>query len=204
MTRPATALVWILPALALGVLTGCRAPGDGVSVRVDPGRYAEAFDQTRDVLASHQFTLERVDARAGVVTTQPKATTGLATPWDRDQSSLEDEWADLLNQHERQVRVTFVPAEDPGAAPDRSPEVDLRELGGALDARFEVTVLRVSVPGQRIESSVIGMSSRWRDPQMARRGVGPADRVPLRADDELAARLADALRRRLGGGPGGE
>ena len=194
MTRPARVLALLLPALAL--LGGCRGAGEGVSVRVPAGRYAEAFDQTRDVLASYQFKLERVDARAGVITTQPKATTGLATPWDRDQSSLEDEWADLLNQHERQVRVTFVPADMP-EPPDRSPEVDLRELGAPLEARFEVTVLRVSVPGRRIEPSVIGMSTRWGDPRAARRGVGPADRVPLRADDELGGRLADALRRRL-------
>jgi len=192
--------ILVAPAL----LAGCRAPGDRVTVDLAPGDYARAFDQTRDVLAEYRFTLERVDARAGVITTQPKPSTGLATPWDRDQSSLRDEWADLVNEHERQVRVTFTPAGGGGAAgapadqpADRSPEVDLRDLDEPLEARFEVTVLRVSVPGSRIEPSVIGLSSRWTDPQMVARGVGPADRVPLRADEELAARLAAALRERL-------
>ncbi|MEZ6243960.1 MAG: hypothetical protein R3B57_13065 [Phycisphaerales bacterium] len=197
MTPRARRLTWIAPLVVAALLGGCRAPGDQVSVGVAPGDYARAFDQTRDVLAEYRFTLERVDARAGVITTQPKATTGLATPWDRDQSSLRDEWADLVNEHERQVRVTFVPTGTGEEPADRSPEVDLRELDAPLEARFEVTVLQVSVPGRRIEPSAIGLSSRWTDPQMARRGVGPADRVPLRADDELAARLADALRRRL-------
>ncbi len=202
MTRRQRTMARIALSLGLtgclaGSLGGCRAPAESVATPVAPGRYAEAFDQTRDLLAARQFKLERVDARAGVITTQPKPSTGLATPWDGEQSSFQDEWADLLNQHERQVRVTFVPV-GAGEPADRTPEVDLRELDVPLEAHFEVTVLRVSVPGHRIEPSAIGMSTRWSDPQMARRGVGPADRVPLRADDALAARLADALRRRLG------
>ncbi len=180
------------------MLGGCRSAGGAPSVALEPGQYARAFDETKDLLASRQFTLERVDARGGIITTRPKATAGLATPWDTEQSSLRQEVEDLMNQQERRVRVVFTRAGDGGESigdGERAP--DLRDAAGPIEARFEVTVLRVSVPGGRIESSVILMSTRTRDPELARRGVGGRDRIAISTDDALASRLAQALRERL-------
>lgn len=193
------AVVMMGVGLALG---GCRSAGVPASVDLEPGAYARAFDETRDLLLARQFTLERVDARAGVITTQPKPTAGLATPWDTEQSSFRQEVEDLMNQQERQVRVVFAPAEesDPTPGPGDAP-VDLREAPGPLVARFEVSLLRVSVPGARVEPSAIYLSSRTVDPALRDRGVGPRDRIAIAQDPELSGRLADDLRRRLGAAP---
>ncbi|MFI4898123.1 MAG: hypothetical protein ACIARR_09880 [Phycisphaerales bacterium JB059] len=196
------AVVMVGVALALG---GCRSAEGPASVDLEPGAYARAFDETRDLLLARQFTLERVDARAGVITTQPKPTAGLATPWDTEQSSLGQEVEDLMNQQERQVRVVFAPASD-ASAPEPTPgpadaPVDLRDAAGPLVARFEVSLLRVSVPGARIEPSVISLSSRTVDPALRERGVGPRDRIAIAQDPELSARLADDLRQRLRSAP---
>jgi len=199
--RRFTHILIALPMVALA-LTGCRSADGPTSVALEPGQYARAFDETKDILASRQFTLERVDARAGVITTRPKATAGLATPWDTEQSSLAQEFEDVMNQQERRVRVTFVRAaeqdSDSVGGLETSRPSDLRLESGSLEARFEVTLLRVSVPGTRVESSVIRMSSRTRDPELTSRGVGGRDRIAIATDEALAARLAQALQDRLG------
>ena len=60
-------------------------------MRVEPGQYAVAFDTARDVLRDNLFTLDRVDGRAGVITTQAKRSAGLASPWDGEQSTAEQD-----------------------------------------------------------------------------------------------------------------
>lgn len=193
MRRSPLALV-ILAALVLAS-TGCQSASGPTTVALAPSQYAQAFEQTKDLLLARQFTLERVDARAGVITTRPKPTAGLATPWDTEQSSLRQEIEDVMNQQERRVRVVFAPASTPDA--EDAGGQDLRSLDQPLEARFDVALLRVSVPGTRVEPSVIQMSTRWRDPELTRRGVGPRDRIAIATDDALAARLARDLEDRL-------
>lgn len=84
------------------------------SRRFASGAYAGesgAFDLARDVLREEGFILDRVDAAAGIITTRPKTTAGLATPWDAEQSSAEQEIDDLANRQQRTVRITFEPVE---------------------------------------------------------------------------------------------
>ncbi len=195
MTRVLAGLVVL--TLLLGQL-GCRSAGGPTSVGVEPGQYATAFDEAKDLLLARQFTLERVDARAGVITTSPKATAGLATPWDTEQSSLRQEFEDLMNQQERRVRVVFAHAGEAPAEPgEGDAPTDRRDSADPLEARFEVTLLRVSVPGTRVESSAIRMSTRTQDPELSRRGVGGRDRIAIATDDAFAARLARDLQSRL-------
>ena len=195
--RGCTLAVGFLLALTLG-LGGCRGVGAPSSVTLRPGQYARAFEQTKDLLNARQFTLERVDARAGVITTRPKPTAGLATPWDTEQSSLRQELEDVMNQQERRVRVVFEsPGEGESRAQPGDAPIDRRESEGELVARFEVTLLRVSVPGTRVEPSAIRMSTRSSDPELARRGAGGRDRIAIATDDAFAGRLAQALEQRL-------
>lgn len=199
--RRCTLAIAVLGALALGQI-GCRSASGPTSVSLLPGQYARAFEETKDLLAARQFTLERVDARAGVITTRPKPTAGLATPWDTEQSSLRQEFEDVMNQQERRVRVVFTePSEQAAPTPEGTAPGDRREAAGELIARFEVTLLRVSVPGTRVEPSAIRMSTRSQDPELARRGVGGRDRIAIATDDAFASRLARTLEQRMSDEP---
>lgn len=95
-------------AAALIGLGGCASSrATERTLDVAPGDYAAAFDATREVLRSHRFTLERVDARSGVITTEPRFGVGLMNPLDRTQSTMGQEVRETLNQEGRRVRVVF-------------------------------------------------------------------------------------------------
>ncbi len=81
----------------------------------DAGHYPAVFDAAMRTLDEWRFVPDRIDAARGVITTYPKRTAGLATPWDREQTGLDDEARDLLHQHEREVRISFDPPETPSS-----------------------------------------------------------------------------------------
>jgi len=103
--RVAAAGAWAGASLGVGACASSR--GEARTLDVAPGEYAAAFDATREVLRSHRFTLERVDARTGVITTEPRFGVGMLNPLDRTQSTLGQEVTETLNQEGRRVRVVF-------------------------------------------------------------------------------------------------
>ncbi len=187
-------------AITILLLGGCTTvPDNGGRFEVPGGRYAAAFDAARAALVDMRFELDRVDARVGVVQTLPKGTAGWATPWDQEQSSIEQEVEDVNNQQYRRVRVVFEPQEAAGGAPE---EVDLRVLGAPLSGRVEVYVDRVRRPGWRPATSAIRSSSYAEDPLLTGRSMWPRYTVPIRRDTALEARLAVEIARRMGPAPG--
>ena len=169
---------------------GCAGPaplaGDSntgspeARVAFEDDRYPAVFDAARDALGGLRFTLDRVDAARGVITTLPKATAGLASPWDREQSSIGDEGRDLMHQHERVVTVVFDPPE--------SPEM----------VSVDVTIYRVRRPNWRVESDAIRLSTHARNPIARRAGDEPEFREAISADPALASRIAAEIARRAG------
>ena len=104
-----------LAALSAGALValmtvGCQSPPTGpTSLRIAPGSYSATFQAVKDELRSSGFELDRIDARAGVITTRPRASAGLATPWITDESTIEQEFEGALNRQQRTVTVRFAP-----------------------------------------------------------------------------------------------
>lgn len=139
------------------------------------------------------FDLERIDAQAGVIETRPKQTAGLASPWDSEQSTLGQEWEDFTNDQRRVVRVTFAPL------PEKSPEgsADARP---AREVRVEVTVYRLRVPGRRIETETVRLSSRSIDEQELASGRAGLYLTPIGRDTRLESRLAAGIEKRSTGG----
>lgn len=181
-----------------GLLVGCSSPQKETVFIVLPGEYEAAFDATRDVLTDARFTLDRVDAAAGVITTYPKSTSGLATPWDTEQSTFGQEWEDFTNQQERMVRVTFAPEGEEDELPGPGEALpDRRSDDRPLVARVDVTVLRLRRPGWRPETEAISRSSRSQDPQLASRVGGATFSEPIGRDERLAGRLGEQVRARL-------
>ncbi len=160
------------------------------TIHLEAGEYARAFDQARNELRELGFVLDRVDAQAGVITTLPKGTGGLATPWDREQSGLDDRGEDAVHRHRRIVRIEFAPA---GGAPGAAEGRDLRTEAGPIEGQVSATVYRVQQPGWRVNPQAILNSSYSRDPQLDERGMS-AYGVAVRQDDALAKYVAGRVR----------
>lgn len=133
----------------------------------------------REVLTDYRFEIDRVDARRGVVTTAFKSTQGLASPWDGEQNSLYEESADLVNQHERGVRVTL---DDEGS--------------------FVVSVIvqRVHRPAWRVETESIAQSTHAVVIGADGGAVASRQITPIGLDGGLAERLGEEIRARLTSG----
>lgn len=193
---PATSVRWAHAPLLLlaGLLTlGCARSPQGsqlaTSLAFDPPRYPDAFAIARDELLASGFALDRVDARAGVISTLPKRTAGLMTPWNRESIGLGQAWQDLINDQARVVTVRFEPPPDRhiDRHTDRPPELMI----------VETTLLRLRYVGSRQETEFAGLGSRWSDPLAQSKGLDGVQPVPLRRDDAWSERLTDRIERRL-------
>jgi hypothetical protein len=202
MAIPAARILGLALVLS-SCVAGCVAPPRVMEApaeaQIPAGRYAAAFDAARESLIDLGFELERVDARFGVISTRPKSTAGLATPWHREQSTLEQEVEDLLNGQFRRAIITFhIPSAAehlpprPQTAPGPAP-VDLRESEGPLIARVEVVLERLHRPGWRLEPSAMRWSSRAFDPELRGTSMWPVYTVAFSQDPLLARRLAFAI-----------
>lgn len=203
-----TRLVILISCFTLAV--GCSSRPSSTSSRfdVDAGRYAEAFDHTREELGDLGFELDRIDARAGVLTTKPLSSGGLATPWDRQQTSLKSEVADLAHPQQRVVRVTFVPAstidrlpsDEAGSQisgdPQPEPMTELA-LNEPLVGVVEVTIERLYRPYWRPSAVSVSSSSYTRDPSLRARGMSRSFSVVTQRDHALEAKLASRVWREL-------
>lgn len=133
-------------AIAACAIAGCAVTGAARDPLPD-GRFARAFEAAQRALIDHGFVLDRIDARAGVLTTRPKASPGLFLPADREQRTARQELEDTLHTQRRVVRVTIPRRDD--AAP-----------GGAA-MTVEVVLERSNRPGTRIETEAVGLTSRY-------------------------------------------
>jgi len=170
-------------------LSACRGVRHASTLSGESGGYAAAFDAARETLRARGFELERVDAASGTIVTQPKASAGLATPWNADPTTLRQSADDLLNHQQRRVRVTFL-------APDA-------EHPPAADQPFEVCVEvvidRVQEPGLRVPAKAPTLWTTTSDAARTDQGVGGEFTVPVARDAELEARIASEIESRLRG-----
>lgn len=200
-------LILLMLAAWLGG-AGCAAdPGAATATfEIPADRYQQTFEAARETLLDRRFPVQRVDAAAGVLTTGSRATAGLATPWDRDQTTLTQELEDFLNTTSRSVRITFEPlaerlaADPPARSAPASPEAtgDMRRAEGRVVVEVRVTLERTRRPGWRPEPSSIWLSSTAVDQEDARRRMYPSFTEPVGQDPLLAERLARQIRRRAG------
>ncbi len=193
------------------MLAGCRSspPAGPTAFRLGAGTYEVAFNAAREVLGDYRFELDRIDARGGVLTTRPKATSGLATPWDREQVGFDQELEDLASQQQRRVRISFLPegsaAPAMGSTPDEPAEIvdvpvepavmpaDMLEHRGRVAMRVSVRVERLQRPGWRPGTKSIGLSTFTVDPELERRGEIPAYFEDLGEDRRLASKIASEI-----------
>lgn len=183
-TQLLSTLALVIAAISLGA---CSSPRADVAFDFDAADYGTVLSASRDALRDFRFEVDRLDAEAGIITTAPKPSSGLATPWDADQSSLGLEVSDLLNQQQRAVTITFESPDNP----------DLRFAQGPISARVDVVIYRVRTSGWRLETESISQSRYSRDPLARSRGAEPRFLQPWKRDDALAQRLSAAIRERI-------
>lgn len=176
-------------ALAAALLPSCAAPQRSTTFETPAGEYTRAFEAAKDELRAAGFELERVDARAGVITTRPSASAGLFTPWVRDEQSFGAEWDGAANAERRVVTVRFLPVATEGAA-------DLRDAEKALQGEVEVEVRRLYRPGRTPESASVRLTTQFRDPAWQAAGLQPDVTPKYGEDPDLAAALAGRIARR--------
>ena len=200
----------------------CTPDNASPEFAVPAGSYRRAFETSESVLREFRFNLARVDARAGVISSQAKNTSGLATPWDVEQSTLGQEFEDLVSNHSRRVRITF--ERSGGRASQSSPAGTTVESasgggeqaagggeGGAasdsapagtfenapLVGRVDVVLIRTYARNWRPSSASILDSSYAYDPMLSQSGQSQVYEAPLTRDERLAARIAERIRARL-------
>lgn len=197
----------LVAACVVGLgLGGCAGVPDGPSsFDVSPGAYAQTFEAVKAALIDAQFNLDRVDARAGVISTHPRRSVGLVRPWDTQQSTPGQEFEELLHAQQRVVRVTIgpVPAEEDEqgtqAAPP-APPTDLRSLDGQLLGSVRVLVVRQHRPGWRADPSGVTLAGVSQNMLLVERGLWPSYSVTIRRDVALERRIAESIRRRASAG----
>lgn len=199
MDRPLISISCAVLGLGLLSLWGCAsAPrvhaegrgvasegGDSGDLEIAGVTYARVFDAARETLMDYRFAINRVDAARGLLTTHPKRTAGLASPWDREQSSLRQEWEDLVNQQQREVRVNFVDIGDRAGADD------------AVRLRVRVLVTRAHRPHWRVEPESVRLSTHARSRDVLGSFEPGSFDEQIGHDAALAERLARSIARRL-------
>lgn len=183
-------VVCVLAPLALGCLLlatlgGCAAKGEARSA-VSGGEYREVFQAAREVLRSERFELDRVDAGAGVLTTQPSSA---------QIRGLED----VADRLQRVVRIEFAPVTSGSNAPSSgSMLVDPSAASVAFrDSIMTIRVIveRVHYPGWRPSPVSVRMGGRHTDPQLVERDLQPTYVTAVREDEAYAAELAAKIAR---------
>ncbi|MCA3006204.1 MAG: hypothetical protein LW650_13590 [Planctomycetaceae bacterium] len=173
-------------ASADGAGTPAAVVDGGADVQTEIGvsaaGYAAAFEAVGEALRDEGFLLERVDAAAGVITTQ--------------RSTRATELGDVISRRQRQVRAEFVPEGQERA----DPAGDLRSGPQATRLRLTVRVEDIHRPGWRVPTSSVRLATRTSDPELTKRGLAPVYTVPAGEDEALAERLRAVVAARLGGG----
>ncbi|MEL7484148.1 MAG: hypothetical protein AAFN41_07320 [Planctomycetota bacterium] len=192
--------IMIVLACITGI-AGCAAPPNNAgTASIEPLAYPASFDHAREVLVDLGFTLNRVDAAAGILTTDPLPARGLAAPWERQQASRRGEIADTIHPQSRTVRIEFVPASTLDAMPsDASPNQvavspSPRQLNAStpLVARVTVLIERTYRPNMRPQVVDVVRTRRAFDPAFE---PGREFTVVVQRDSDLERRIADRIAR---------
>ncbi len=161
-----------VPALAaLLSLLGCAPSITAVELEVAPEDYDAAFAAAVEAMRDNRLTLDRVDQRLGVITSEPKTAGSILEPWRVDNSHFAQRFESTLHSQRRVVRIEFVdPAVTP-ADPDTYTYFEPASATRPLRLRVTCDIEREQRPGARPEPAAVRRSTTTTDPLLKQRGI---------------------------------
>ncbi len=190
-------LTMIVCACAILPAIGCSSVARSTAFKIEANDYNEAFEAAKNTVRAFGFELDRVDARAGVLTSRPRRSSGFATPWIPHASDLGDAWHGLLHGEARTVTVVFRPQAGTGALRlRRDPRYDVRDHDGPVRVRVDVLLRREQRPGLRADPTSVRLLSST---TAGSASETPDAFIPVGRDMPLAGRIAKALQKRISG-----
>ena len=182
---------WGLLIGVLAGLTGCARPRPELHQSQWPlppsaqRQPEQLFETTTETLRAQRFTPDRVDLRAGLISTLPETSQHFFEFWRHDVASSYDFWEASLNPIRRWVEVRFTPW--PPAAETEVEVVVHKERLSSPDRQFN-----------RTEAAFLVFAEGMPSTTEAGRRSGPAEQwVELGRDPALEQRLVRALLDRL-------
>jgi len=172
------------------------------TVRIAAGAFADAFGAAKDALRSFGLTLDRIDSRAGVLTTLPTTSAGLATPWSRLDGTFRTAFRRTFRSERLVVRVRFTPT---GGVRNDVEDAHRFDAGAILSV--EALISPAARPGLRVDPLSPRLASVTRGSEAPARETGGFDAALFaegiaERDDELAGRITSAVRTSLDGSGG--
>lgn len=105
--------------ISLSVLAGCFRSNSGVLISATPisvenhsPQADQLWEAALNTLRQHRFRLDRVDRRAGIITTRPLTSQHLFEFWRHDVDTWHDLWESTINPLRRKVEVTIEKADN--------------------------------------------------------------------------------------------
>ncbi|HNO80112.1 MAG TPA: hypothetical protein PKN33_18855 [Phycisphaerae bacterium] len=151
---------FFVPLVGLAGLVGCtpvQRDGDPM-VRAftvaDQDQLNDLLDTCEDVLRDQGFRIDRVDRRAGVVTTHPETSQHFFEVWRNDVATNYDFWEASLNTIRRSVEIQAAPDLAKGEA---SLTIKVkRERYSALDRQFNNSIAAFQFYGDTLPAVSTG------------------------------------------------
>ncbi|MHC4948343.1 MAG: hypothetical protein ACYTG1_08785 [Planctomycetota bacterium] len=173
MRGPRSILV-LSAAILAGGCAAKPAPTAPPPLVIDAGRYDEAFDAAAEAARREGLVTAVRDRRGGVIVTEPRIASSLATPWGTHGEPFGQTLENTLVFQRRRARFDFTPrgADALGLpSPDDrigeadlialdAPPLDLTAVTGALELQVRVVLERAYKPGLRPDTWTRSMSTR--------------------------------------------
>jgi len=173
--------------VSLGLLAGC-GPRAAVSPTPEQANFDAVWTTSVEVLREYQFRIDRIDRRAGMITTFPMTGKSWTEPWRKDGATARDTLESTLQTIYRTATVYI-----------------LRGDAGGYRPEVRIAVARSNRPRQQVTDTseayalfiAPGGRKGWSDPSAEDRPA--AARTSLPDDPKLAEQIQSRILRRLAG-----
>ncbi len=167
-------LVFSMVVVGSALITGCFSPqrtdyavAQQIGIASDSPQADQLWEVVQDTLRRHRFRLDRVDRRAGVITTIPETSQHFFEFWRHDVDTWSDLWEATLNPIRRRAEVSLTANEDEQAWEQICVVVHKEQLSSP-DRQFNSTGAAYQFFGDSLPSTtglarVTAEHDRWLD-----------------------------------------